>query len=201
MATSCVVAHTDRGAATRRCGVAGLGMAFGQSSGPPATGQQLRELLELLAAAGHDRFPRRARPDGFHAASGRREVHTRRGRRVHRATPVRGLRRRPARGRADAGFSTEVEDRAPATVRRAVDGEPTSDRSRRGAGRSSRRRTPATRLGRARTLTGRADPRTVRRQTPMPLRVSRIRVGFGIGANPEPTGKNPATSANTSIVE
>ena len=34
----------------------------------------------------------------------------------------------------------------------------------------------------------------------MPLRVSRTRVGFAIGTNPEPTGKYPDTSANTSIV-
>lgn len=31
-------------------------MAFGQSSGPPATARQLGELLELLQAAGHDSF-------------------------------------------------------------------------------------------------------------------------------------------------
>ena len=31
-------------------------MAFGQSSGPPATAAQLRELLELLNAAGHEDF-------------------------------------------------------------------------------------------------------------------------------------------------
>ena len=31
-------------------------MAFGQASGPPASGKQVRELTELLAAAGHDGF-------------------------------------------------------------------------------------------------------------------------------------------------
>jgi hypothetical protein len=31
-------------------------MAFGQSSGPPATGKQMGELLELLKGAGHDGF-------------------------------------------------------------------------------------------------------------------------------------------------
>ncbi len=31
-------------------------MAFGQSSGPPATGRQLNELIELLEAAGHSDF-------------------------------------------------------------------------------------------------------------------------------------------------
>jgi hypothetical protein len=31
-------------------------MAFGQSSGTPASGAQVRELLELLEAAGHDGF-------------------------------------------------------------------------------------------------------------------------------------------------
>ena len=40
-------------------------MAFGQSSGPPATGQQLRELLELLAAAGHSDFRDARGPMGF----------------------------------------------------------------------------------------------------------------------------------------
>ncbi len=40
-------------------------MAFGQSSGPPATGQQLRELLELLAAAGHTDFRDPRGPMGF----------------------------------------------------------------------------------------------------------------------------------------
>ncbi len=40
-------------------------MAFGQSSGPPATGQQLRELLELLAAAGHTDLRDARGPMGF----------------------------------------------------------------------------------------------------------------------------------------
>ena len=40
-------------------------MAFGQSSGPPATGQQLRELLELLAAAGHADLRDARGPMGF----------------------------------------------------------------------------------------------------------------------------------------
>ncbi len=40
-------------------------MAFGQSSGPPATGQQLRELLELLVAAGHTDFRDARGPMGF----------------------------------------------------------------------------------------------------------------------------------------
>jgi hypothetical protein len=31
-------------------------MAFGQSSGPPATGKQIRDLEELLEAAGHSGF-------------------------------------------------------------------------------------------------------------------------------------------------
>lgn len=31
-------------------------MAFGRASGPPASGKQVRELTELLAAAGHDGF-------------------------------------------------------------------------------------------------------------------------------------------------
>ncbi len=34
----------------------GRAMAFGQASGPPASGKQVRELTELLAAAGHDGF-------------------------------------------------------------------------------------------------------------------------------------------------
>src|SRR5688500_2999257 len=33
-----------------------MGMAFGQSSGPPATGRQLAQLLELVQAAGHRDF-------------------------------------------------------------------------------------------------------------------------------------------------
>lgn len=40
-------------------------MAFGQSSGPAATGKQLRELLELLAAAGHSDFRDARGPMGF----------------------------------------------------------------------------------------------------------------------------------------
>jgi hypothetical protein len=40
-------------------------MAFGQSSGPPATGKQMRELLELLQAAGHVDFRDARGPMGF----------------------------------------------------------------------------------------------------------------------------------------
>lgn len=40
-------------------------MAFGQSSGPPATGKQLRELVELLEAAGHSDFRDARGPMGF----------------------------------------------------------------------------------------------------------------------------------------
>lgn len=40
-------------------------MAFGQASGPPATGKQLRELLELLNAAGHVDFRDARGPLGF----------------------------------------------------------------------------------------------------------------------------------------
>lgn len=40
-------------------------MAFGQSSGPPATGKQLTELLELLEAAGHSDFRDARGPMGF----------------------------------------------------------------------------------------------------------------------------------------
>ncbi len=40
-------------------------MAFGQSSGPPATGQQIRSLLELLQAAGHSDFRDARGPMGF----------------------------------------------------------------------------------------------------------------------------------------
>ncbi|MEL6984297.1 MAG: hypothetical protein AAFO29_17860 [Actinomycetota bacterium] len=40
-------------------------MAFGQSSGPPATGKQLNELLELLAEAGHSDFRDARGPMGF----------------------------------------------------------------------------------------------------------------------------------------
>jgi hypothetical protein len=40
-------------------------MAFGQSSGPPATGKQLRELLELLEAAGHSDYRDARGPMGF----------------------------------------------------------------------------------------------------------------------------------------
>jgi hypothetical protein len=40
-------------------------MAFGQSSGPPATGQQIRSLLELLEAAGHSDFRDARGPMGF----------------------------------------------------------------------------------------------------------------------------------------
>src|SRR4051812_10982835 len=40
-------------------------MAFGQASGPPATGKQVRELSDLLAAAGHDGFRDARGPMGF----------------------------------------------------------------------------------------------------------------------------------------
>ena len=40
-------------------------MAFGQSSGPPANGKQLRELLELLEAAGHSDYRDARGPMGF----------------------------------------------------------------------------------------------------------------------------------------
>jgi hypothetical protein len=40
-------------------------MAFGQASGPPASGKQVRELTELLAAAGHDGFRDARGPMGF----------------------------------------------------------------------------------------------------------------------------------------
>jgi hypothetical protein len=40
-------------------------MAFGQSSGPPATGKQIRELEELLEAAGHAGFRDARGPMGF----------------------------------------------------------------------------------------------------------------------------------------
>ncbi len=40
-------------------------MAFGQASGPPASGKQVRELGELLEAAGHDGFRDARGPLGF----------------------------------------------------------------------------------------------------------------------------------------
>lgn len=40
-------------------------MAFGQQSGPPATGRQVQELLELLQAAGHSDFRDARGPLGF----------------------------------------------------------------------------------------------------------------------------------------
>jgi hypothetical protein len=40
-------------------------MAFGQPSGPPATAKQVRELLELLQAAGHTDFRDARGPMGF----------------------------------------------------------------------------------------------------------------------------------------
>jgi hypothetical protein len=40
-------------------------VAFGQSSGPPATGKQVRELLDLLHAAGHSDFRDARGPMGF----------------------------------------------------------------------------------------------------------------------------------------
>ena len=40
-------------------------MAFGQPSGPPATARQLKELLELLQAAGHTDFRDARGPMGF----------------------------------------------------------------------------------------------------------------------------------------
>lgn len=40
-------------------------MAFGQSPGPPATHRQLRELLELVVAAGHEDFRDARGPLGF----------------------------------------------------------------------------------------------------------------------------------------
>ncbi len=40
-------------------------MAFGQQSGPPATAKQIRELLDLLIAAGHSDFRDARGPMGF----------------------------------------------------------------------------------------------------------------------------------------
>lgn len=40
-------------------------MAFGQASGPPATHSQMRELTELLQAAGHSDFRDARGPMGF----------------------------------------------------------------------------------------------------------------------------------------
>ena len=40
-------------------------MAFGQQSGPPATGRQVQELLALLQAAGHSDFRDARGPMGF----------------------------------------------------------------------------------------------------------------------------------------
>ena len=40
-------------------------MAFGQASGPPASAKQVRELSDLLAAAGHDGFRDARGPMGF----------------------------------------------------------------------------------------------------------------------------------------
>ena len=40
-------------------------MAFGDASGPPANGRQLRELLELLEAAGHSGYRDARGPMGF----------------------------------------------------------------------------------------------------------------------------------------
>lgn len=40
-------------------------MAFGQASGPPASGRQIKELLELLQAAGHADFRDARGPMGF----------------------------------------------------------------------------------------------------------------------------------------
>ena len=40
-------------------------MAFGQSSGPPATGRQVSDLLELLQQAGHTDFRDARGPMGF----------------------------------------------------------------------------------------------------------------------------------------
>ena len=40
-------------------------MAFGQSAGPPASGRQIDELLELLQAAGHADFRDARGPMGF----------------------------------------------------------------------------------------------------------------------------------------
>lgn len=40
-------------------------MAFGQPSGPPATAKQLKELLQLLNAAGHTDFRDARGPMGF----------------------------------------------------------------------------------------------------------------------------------------
>jgi hypothetical protein len=40
-------------------------MAFGQTSGPPATARQIQELLQLLNAAGHSDFRDARGPMGF----------------------------------------------------------------------------------------------------------------------------------------
>ena len=45
-------------------------MSFGQPSGPPATARQLRELLELLQAAGYEGFRDARGPLGFSQRQG-----------------------------------------------------------------------------------------------------------------------------------
>jgi hypothetical protein len=49
----------------RSIAVGSCGMAFGQSAGPPASGRQLSELVELLEAAGHSDFRDARGPMGF----------------------------------------------------------------------------------------------------------------------------------------
>jgi hypothetical protein len=57
---------SDDGIDTSVGGVSETGaMAFGQSSGPPASGRQVSELLELLQRAGHTDFRDARGPMGF----------------------------------------------------------------------------------------------------------------------------------------
>ena len=74
-------------------------MTFGQQSGPPASPRQVQQLLALLQDAGHTDFRDARGPDGLHAASGWRQVLSRRGRRVYRPATKQS---RPAPGGLNA---------------------------------------------------------------------------------------------------
>jgi len=95
-------------------------MAFGQQSGPPATGRQVQELLQLLHDAGHVDFRDARGPMGFtqRQAGGkftREEAESFIGRLQDEAVETESLRTEPPPRREGPGAARPVvEDRPPA---------------------------------------------------------------------------------------
>ena len=92
-------------------------MAFGQQAGPPATARQVRELVDLVVAAGHVDLRDARHVARAHPAPGGGQVHPRRGPGPDRpAARGRGP-GRDRRGRRLGAARCEVEPPVPAAVR------------------------------------------------------------------------------------